>query len=82
MFIYYVYFIIILLICKLGCAFDSTAQTQDVLAFILMFIYSRAVEEPNQLMIANSCHLSTEAKLSQATSILLQSLNKTFFKSI
>ena len=40
-----------------------------------MLIYSRAVEEPNQL--ANSGHfdLSFEAKLSQATSILLQPLN-------
>ena len=54
MFKYYVYFIIISLICKLGCAFDSTAQThEDVLAFILN---------------TNSGHLSTEAKLSQATS--------------
>ena len=37
MFIYYVYFIItILLICELGCAFDSTAQTHEaVLTFIL-----------------------------------------------
>ena len=36
MFIYYVYFIIISVICKLGCAFESTAQThEDVPAFIL-----------------------------------------------
>ena len=33
---YYIYFIIILLVCKLGCAFDSTAQThEDVLTFTL-----------------------------------------------
>ena len=33
-----------------------------------MLIYSRAVEEPNQLVITNSGHLTTEAKLSQGTS--------------
>ena len=54
------------MVCKLGCAFDSTSQThEDVLAVV----------EPNQLAIANSGNLSTEAKLSQATSILLQPLN-------
>ena len=50
----------------MGCAFDSTSQAhEDVLAVV----------EPNQLAIAKSGHLSTEAKLSQATSILLQPLN-------
>ena len=47
-----------------------------------MLIHSRLVEEPNQLAIANSGHLRTEAKLSQATSILPQPLNKTSYKSV